>query len=160
MDIAFKKLIPEAITPATDKDGLILDLYAAEDVFISPNEIAAVSTGICFIFPDELGLMICPPGGLNKNTSLRYAKGIMVLQNNNYSQDAVKILLQNSCVVKESPEKVHEYTFIDGTIVSDSGTLYDRGTIKICRGNCIARMMPVDAFYPNTEDIPDKFVKK
>ena len=39
MDIVFKKLIPEAITPATDKDGLILDLYAAEDAFISPNEI-------------------------------------------------------------------------------------------------------------------------
>ena len=160
MDIAFKKLIPEAITPATDKDGLILDLYAAEDAFISPNEIAAVSTGICFIFPDEIGLMICPPGGLNKNTSLRYAKGAVVLQNNYYSQDTVKILLQNTYFEKGSSEKVHEYTLIDGTIVSDPGTFYDRGTIKICRGDHIARMMPVDAFYLNVEDEPRTSVEK
>ena len=104
--------------------------------------------------------MICPPGGLNKNTSLRYAKGAVVLQNNYYSQDAVKILLQNTYFEKGSSEKVHEYTLIDGTIVSDPGTFYDRGTIKICRGNCIARMMPVDAFYPPSNEAPKKDIKK
>ena len=161
MEIGFKRIKHDAKTPTIHKDdGRILDIYAAEEVLIAPGETVAASTGLCFIFPDEIGLMFMPISGLSSKAFLRYPRGPFVLQNNHYSQEEVKILLENTYASKETLQKVHEYKLIDGTIVSDQNNLYDEGTVKICKGDCIARMMPVEAFYPDTEAPSKKPAKK
>ncbi len=161
MKIGFKKIKNDAKTPAIHKDdGRILDIYAAEEVFIAPGETVAVSTGLGFIFPDEIGIMFMPLEVLSTKASLKYAKGVRVLQNNYYFQEEVKIYLQNINTEEEDPQQVHEYRLIDGTTVLDLENSYYTGTIKINKGDCIARMMPVEAFYPNIEDVPEKPVKK
>ena len=161
MEIGFKKIKHDAKTPTIQKDdGRILDIFAAEEVLIAPGETEAVSTGLGFIFPDEIGLMFMPINGLSSKAFLRYPRGPFVLQNNHYSQEEVKILLENIFECKEKLQKVHEYKLIDSTTVSDLDNLYDKGTVKICKGDCIARMMPVEAFYPDTEAPSKKPAKK
>ncbi len=161
MVIQFKMINDSAPTPTVhDEDARILDLYAAEDVIVSPNETVEVSTGLAFIFPDDTGLMFMPIEGIRETSGLRYLRSVFVLQNNYYSQEEVKISFENTYEGKENLQKVHEYKLIDGTTVLDQDNVYDKGTVKICRGDCIARMMPVDAFYRNTDDHPKKPAKK
>ena len=148
MEIGLKRIKHDAKTPVTHKDDRrVSDIYAAEDVFIAPGETVAVSTGLGFIFPDEIGLMFFPISGLSSTTSLRYPKGPFVLQNNYYAQQEVMIYLQNTCPKIDNCQKVSEFKLIDGTVISDQNSLYQKGTVKICKGDCIAVMMPVDAFY-------------
>lgn len=154
-EIAFKKLNPSAKVPTNHDKGKIVDIYAAEDKFIVPGETVAVGTGLAFTFPDVLGLMFVPVSGLSTNTSLRYARGPFVLQNNYYKQEEVKICFQNTYNVEENSDKVPEYTLIDGSIISDPDKLYPRGTVKICIGDCISMMMPVDAFYQDDTETPN-----
>jgi dUTPase len=161
MEIGFKRIKHDAKTPAVHDDNRkISDIFAAEDVLILPNETAAVSVGFAFIFPDEIGLMFMPVANLSSKASLRYPEGVRVLQNNYYSQEEVKISLQNIYAERDTAKKVHEYKLIDGTTVSDQGSLYDRGTVKICKGDCIAHMMPVEAFYADKEAEPKKPANK
>ena len=70
------------------------------------------------------------------------------------------IYLQNTCPKIDNCQKVSEFKLIDGTVISDQNSLYQKGTVKICKGDCIAGMMPVDAFYSNTDDPPKKLAKK
>ena len=154
-EIAFKKLNPSAKVPTNHDKGKIVDIYAAEDKFIVPGETVAVGTGLAFTFPDVLGLMFMPVSGLSTNTSLRYANGPFVLQNNYYEKEEVKIRFQNTYGDGEKVEKVPEYKLIDGSVISNPGKLYTKGTVKICKGDCISRMMPVDAFYQDGAEIDD-----
>ena len=84
-------------------------------------------------------------------TGKRHSKSVIVLQNNYYSREEIKIFLQNTYNEKENPQKVHEYRRIDGSIVSGQNNFYDRGTVKICKGDCIAHMMPVAPFNSDNE---------
>ena len=154
-DVAFKKLDPSVKAPTCHDGGKILDIYAAEDMFIVPGDTVSVGTGLVFMFPDTLGLMFMPVIGLSTNTTLRYANGPFVLQNNYYEKEEVKIRFQNTYSDGEKEEKVSEYKLIDGSVISDPGKLYSKGTVKICKGDCISRMMPVDAFYQDGAEIDD-----
>lgn len=145
-DVAFKKLDPSVKAPTCHDEGNILDIYAAEDVFIVPGDTVTVGTGLAFMFPDALGLMFMPVSGLSTNTTLRYANGPLVLQNNYYEQEEVKIRFQNTYGDGETVEKVPDYRLIDGSVIADPNGLYAKGTVKICKGDRISRMMPVDAF--------------
>ena len=60
-DINLKKFNPDALAPRVREDGKTSDIFAAEDVFIAPSETVAVSTGLGFIFPDDVGLMFFSP---------------------------------------------------------------------------------------------------
>lgn len=161
VDISVKRFNPEAKMPTVHKDNdRISVLYSAEDVFVSPNETVSVSTGLSFIFPDDVGLMFFPPSGLSTKASLRFANNIFVLENSYYHQDEVKIYLQNTYSQNKDSEKVPEYRLIDGTIVLDSNNLYEKGTVKICKGDCIAQMMPVDVAYKDGEKPTIKPTKK
>ena len=146
-NIAYKKIRPDATAPACHKDGRVLDIYAAEDVLILPGETVTVGTGLAFVFPDVLGLMFMPVDGLSSKSSLRYAERAVVLQNNYYKQEEVKIGFYNTYSDEDKIEMVPEYRLIDGSIVVDPQRLYAKGTVKICKGDCISRMMPVDAYY-------------
>ena len=88
---------------------------------------------------------------------MRYARGVFVLQNNYYSQEEVKIIFQSTYCDEGNSEKVHEYRLIDGSVRTDPKNLYIKGTVKICIGDYISRMMPVDAFYDNSGKIPEDF---
>lgn len=153
--------MPEAKMPTIHKanDGILV-IYAAEEIFISPNETVAVSTGLGFNFPDDVGLMFFPPNALSSKASLRFINNVFVLKNSYYHQDEVKIYLQNTYSQNEDSPKVPDYRLIDGTIVSDSSNLYEKGTVKICKGDCIAQMMPVDAASSNTDGRPKEALKK
>lgn len=154
INIKIKKLKDEAKNPTIHKDNRkVSDLYAAEDVYIAPNETVAVSTGLAFIFPDEIGMMIMPPNELHSKTSLRYAGGARVIENSYYFKEEVKIYFHNTYSLEENNQKVSEYKLINGTVVSDCNNLYDKGTVKICKGDCIAQIMPVTAAYND----PDNF---
>ena len=161
VDISIKMINPEAKMPTIHKDNnRISVLYAAEDVFIAPNETVAVSTGLGFIFPDDVGLMFFPPSELSSKASLRFANNVFVLENDYYYQGEVKIHLQNNYSLNKDSKKVPEYKLIDGTIVSDSNNLYEKGTVKICKGDCIAQMMPVDAAYNGVKKPTEKPTNK
>ena len=161
VDIRIKKFKPEAKMPTTRKDNCrVSDLYAVEEVFISPNETAAVSTGLGFIFPDDVGLMFFSPNELSSKASLRFKNNVFVLENSYYHQDEVKINLQNTYSQNKDSQKVSEYRLIDATIVLDSNNLYEKGTVKICKGDCIAQMMPVDAAFKDGEKPIAKPTKK
>ncbi len=152
VDISIKIFNPEAKMPTVhkDNDGISV-IYAAEDVFISPNETVAVSTGLGFVFPDDVGLMFFSPSELSAKASLRFINNVFVLKNRYYHQDEVKIYLQNTYSQSKDSQKTPKYRLIDGTIVSDPGNVYVEGTVKICKGDCIAHMMPVAPFYPDNE---------
>ncbi len=161
IDIRIIKKMPEAKMPTVHKDNNeVSDLYSIEDVFISPNETSAVNTGLGFIFPDDVGLMFFPPNALSSKASLRFINNVFVLKNSYYHQDEVKIYLQNTYSQNEDSQKVPEYRLIDGTIITDSNNLYEKGTVKICKGDCIAQMMPVDVAYKDGEKPTAKLTKK
>lgn len=161
LEIDIKKLNPNAKTPSVNADNdRLLDVYAAEDVYIAPGETETVSTGLAFIFPNDIGLMIIPISGLRESAFLRYPQRAFVLQNNYYSGEEVKIYLQNMYPGKDPGHKVPEYKLIDGTVITDHNNFYEKETVKICKGDCIARMMLVDAFYLDIDDVPKKLVKK
>lgn len=46
MDIHFRQINPEVKLPVFNKEKSLLEVFAAEDVLISPNEIKDVSTGL------------------------------------------------------------------------------------------------------------------
>ena len=154
MDIICKNITPGALGPVYDENHNLIKIFAAEDVFISPDERKTVSTGIAFVFPDDVGLMFFPPSELTSKTGLRYdyPNHAFVLQNNYYHQEELKIRFKNSCAINADAKRVCEYKLIDGTIVSDSNNLYNEGTVKICKGDCIALMKQVPAFYDDTAD--------
>ena len=161
IDIRIKKLTPEAKMPSVHNDNIeVSDLYSTEDVFIAPNETVAVSTGLGFIFPDDVGLMFFSPNELSSKASLRFKNSVFVLENSYYHQGEVKIYLQNTFSQNKGSQKVPEYRLIDGTLVSDSYDLYEKGTVKICKGDCIAQMMSVDAAYKDGEKPATKHTKK
>ena len=161
IDIRIKKLLPEAKMPTVHKDNIeISDLYSAEDVFIAPSETVAASTGLGFIFPNDVGLMFFSPSELITKASLRFMNYVFVLENSYYHQDEVKIYLQNTYPHNKDFKKVHEYKLIDGTIISDTNNLFVEGTVKISRGDLIAWMKPVDAAYKDGEKPVEKPVKK
>ncbi len=160
LDIGLKRVKPDAQPPRLWENGRTLDLFSAEDVFILPNETIAVSTGYAFIFPDEIGIMIMPANELRKNTYLRYINNVEVLENDYYFKDEVKINLQNTYSLKEDSQKVSQYQLINGNTVTDSNSLYIEGTVKICKGDCIAWMMPVPAAYNGVEKPTEKPAKK
>ncbi len=156
-DIVCKPIKPDVPQPEFEENHDIIKIFAAEDVFISPDERKAVSTGISFEFPDDVGLMFFPPSELTSKTGLRYdyLNHAFVLQNNYYHQEELKIRFKNSCFIKGDVKRVSEYKLIDGTTVSDPNTLYNEGTVKICKGDCIALMKQVAAFYDETAE-PNK----
>lgn len=158
VDISYKKLKPEAKTPKVRNNGNMFDIYAAEEFFIEPNEIAAVSTGLTFTFPDDMGLMFIPPSDLRSKASLWFPEGCKVIENSYYSKEEVKIYLQNTYTLKEGSKKVHEYKLIDGNVIAESQKLYTEGTVKICKGDCIACMLPVAAAYSNGDEITKRNV--
>lgn len=160
LDIDLKKYTRDAQTPRVREDGKTSNIFAAEDVFIAPNETVAVSTGLGFIFPDDVGLMFFSPSELSSKAFLRFINNVFVLENNYYHQDEVKIYLQNTYSINKDSPKTTKYRLIDGTIISDSNNLYEKGTVKICKGDCIAWMMPVDAAYSNKDEIPKEPIKK
>ena len=156
MDIKIKKINSNAKSPTIHKgNNKIIDIYADEEVYIAPGETVTVKTGLAFIFPDDMGIMFMPQDNLHKKTSLRFPGVCMVLENRYYFKDEVKIYLQNTYCLKGETKKVSEYKLIDGTKVIDPHKLlYIEGTVKICKGDCIAQMMPVDAAYLNEDEIP------
>lgn len=160
MDIKFKSIKPEIKMPVFNEKKTWLEVFAAEDVFISPKEIKAVSTGLSFVFPDDIGLMFIPPSTLTSKVNLRYARNVFVLENSYYHQTEVMIYLENTNDIKGDNKKVAEYKLIDGTTVTDAKNLYDEGTVKIRKGDCIAWVQPVEAAYNGVACPFDEPVKK
>ncbi len=160
MDIQFKKIKPEINSPFFNEKKSLLEVFAAEDVLISPNEIKAVSTGLSFVFPDVIGLMFIPPSEMTSKTSLRYAKNVFVLENSYYHQEEIIIRFKNTYSTKDSIKRVSEYKLIDGTIVTDDNNYFDEGTVKIRKGDLIAWVQPVDAAYNGVACPEDDPVKK
>ncbi len=154
MDIIIKPTKPGVTRPEFDENLDLIKLFASEDVFISPDERKAVSTGLSFKFPEDVGLMFFPPSDLTSKTGLRYdyPNHAFVLQNNCYHQEELSIRFMNSYSIKGEYQRVSEYKLIDGTTVSDPNNLYNEGTVKICKGDCVALMKQVAAFYHNTAE--------
>ncbi len=159
-DINLKKFNHDALAPRVREDGKTSDIFAAEDVFIAPSETVAVSTGLGFIFPNDVGLMFFSPSELITKASLRFMNYVFVLENSYYHQDEVKIYLQNTYPHNKDFKKVPEYKLIDGTIISDTNNLFVEGTVKICKGDLIAWMKPVDAAYKSKGEIPKAPIKE
>lgn len=158
--IKFKIVNLEAKEPTIHKgNNKLSDIFAAEDVFIAPSETVAVSTGLAFIFPDDIGIMLMPTNDLYSKSSLSFVGRVKVLENSYYPGDEVKINFNNKYSLKEGSKKVHEYKLLDGTVVSDPNNLYVEGTVKIRKGDCIASMMPVDPAYSETDEIPKSNTK-
>ena len=160
MDIHFRQINPEVKLPVFNKEKSLLEVFAAEDVLISPNEIKDVSTGLSFVFPDDIGLMFIPPSAMTSKSSLRYAKNVFVLENSYYHQEELRIHLKNIYPTKDSIKRVTEYKLIDGSIVTDDNNYFDEGTVKIRKGDLIAWVQPVDAAYNGVACPEDDPVKK
>lgn len=160
MDIHFKNTKPDIKLPVLNEKNTLIEVFAAEDVLISPNEIKAVSTGLSFIFPDDMGLMFIPPSAITSKTSLRYAKNVFVLENSYYHQEELIIHFKNTYSTKDSIAKVAEYKLIDGAIVTDVNNYHSEGTVKIRKGDLIAWVQPVDAAYNGVACPEDEPVKK
>ena len=150
-DIKCKRAKPGAKLPVFDEKHSWFEVFAAEDVFISPNEIKDVRTGTIFIFPNEIGLMFMPISEMRTKASITYANNVFVKENSYYFQDELKIKLKNTYSPEDDGEKVYEYKLLDGTIIKDQNHLYVKGTVKICSGDCISHMMEVTAACNNPE---------
>lgn len=95
VDVRIKKLHEDAVIPKYAKAGDAgFDLYAAEDVFIPPNGIAKVRTGLAFGLPEGYELQVRPRSGISYTTALRAILGTVDCG----YRGEVSVLLDNSVV--------------------------------------------------------------
>ena len=152
-NIQYRVIKPGIKLPVFDEEKSWLKVFSPGDIFISPDVVAVIDTGIAFSFSNEIGLMFMPTSEMCHQSTLRYNKGPMILENSYYSGEEVIICLKNIYPVTDDVRKVSEYKLIDGTVVSDPDNLYDEGTVKVCKGDCLAHITVVDAFYNDREFI-------
>lgn len=99
LEVNVKKINPNAKLPTYAHDGdACFDLYAAQDVVISPGETKIVSTGLVFEVPAGHVMRIYPRSGISANRPLR-------LPNSPATIDApyrgdIGIIIENTAPVK------------------------------------------------------------
>lgn len=93
--IPFKRLHDDAVIPTF---GTALaagfDLYAVEDVIISPNETALIPLGFAVAIPEGYEMQIRPRSGVSFKTKLRVANSPATIDADYRGE--VKVLLENT----------------------------------------------------------------
>ena len=96
MQLRYKKLHPDAITPTYGTDGAVcFDIYSIEDVVVPAGGNAVYSKGLAFELPEGYGLMIYSRSGMGFNQSLRLANSVGVLDNDYLGELKVKLTSDN-----------------------------------------------------------------
>ncbi len=90
--LRYKKVNPAAIEPAYAHDGDSgFDLYATEDVIITPGSTEKVPTGLAFELPEGYELQVRPKSGISTRTKLRVTLGTV---DSNYRGE-VSVMVDN-----------------------------------------------------------------
>lgn len=144
MEIKYKQTAVGLKLPkyATENSSCF-DIYAAEDAVIKPSECVAVKTGIIFEPPEGYGIMLYPRSGISKNTTLRFANSVGVIDNDYRGE--VMVLLENAMPKPLVNNLVPAYKLVDGTMIDGdySRGYLPEGTIVVKKGDRIAQAMPI-----------------
>jgi dUTP pyrophosphatase len=150
VNVRVKKLHEDAVIPRYARMGDAgFDLYAAEDVFIPPNGIAKVRTGLAFGLPEGYEIQVRPRSGLSYTTALRVSNAPGTVDCG--FRGEVAVLLDNSVVPdyeinygaeSEEDEVLPRYGFSVLTIDGEEHTTkysHPVNTVWIRKGDRIAQ---------------------
>ncbi len=94
MEVKFKRLRPEAKTPAYGRNGDAgLDLYACEDAVIKPGERSHVGFGFAMELPDGYVALMWDRGGMAAKHGIHSLAGVI---DSNYRGEVTAILLNTT----------------------------------------------------------------
>ncbi len=167
--LRYKKVNPAAIEPAYAHDGDSgFDLYATEDVIITPGSTEKVPTGLAFELPEGYELQVRPKSGISTRTKLRVTLGTV---DSNYRGE-VSVMVDNIAPIEyeivcmddvyELWEKYHDALLtsdgsgdiFEGSVLTEDPQLVN--TYLIPKGTKIAQavLAPVSQaeFVPLEED--------
>ena len=143
--VGFKRLTDDAILPAkAHKTDSGFDLYASEDVIISPGETKVVGTGIAIKLPEGYEAQVRPRSGVTSNTKLRvqlgtidndYTGEIGIIVDN-VTEDTYK---ENVHVIKKFGPVIHD---IKGNNISNHAFNCVKGMFyKVKKGDKLAQLV-------------------
>lgn len=144
LQVGFKKLTDTAIMPTREHDtDSGYDLYADEDVIITPNETKVIKTGISVKLPPNCEAQVRPRSGITSRTKLRVQLGTI---DNGYNGD-VGVIVDNTAMLPVT--KSTGVRYLDGspsTVGGDNN--FAEGTYRIKKGDKIAQL--VVQYLPKT----------
>ena len=142
LQVGFKKLTETAIMPTREHDtDSGYDLYADEDVIITPNETKVIKTGISVKLPPNCEAQVRPRSGITSRTKLRVQLGTI---DNGYNGD-VGVIVDN---ISDEPESfIMKAEKLDGGLEEFEEYL-PKGSYYIRKGDKIAQL--VVQYLPKT----------
>ena len=136
--IPFKRIHDDAVIPTF---GTALaagfDLYAVEDVIISPNETALVPLGFAVAIPEGYEMQIRPRSGVSFKTPLRVANSPATIDADYRGE--VKVLLENTEPYTDCLCGGVIWTIGSEVIANDAYRKLEEGTYIIRKGDRIAQ---------------------
>lgn len=88
-----------------------MDVCAAEDVIIKPNETVIVPTGLKFAIPEGFEIQVRPRSGITLRTPLRISNSPGTIDAG--YRDELGIIVTNSSITSKESSDTHEYYTVD-----------------------------------------------
>lgn len=154
MELKFKHTLGGLKTPKLE-NGMI-NIYATEDVLISPSESKYIKTGTAYEVPEGYALVVIP---VTLRVSLRFANAIVVLTSKD--KEELGILIDNVVPRSYRNDQAVGYFLINGSYVKD----YQKGyqpinTILIQKGDLIGKAFLVKMEEPTISRTTKKVQEK
>lgn len=154
VNIQFKHTLGGLKVPKFEDKAI--NIYATEDVLISPSESKVIKTGTIYEVPEGYALLVVPT---KVRVHLRFANSIVLVTSND--KEDLNILVDN--VLPRSPrnDQTIGYFLINGSYVKD----YQKGylpidTILIQKGDCIGKAYLIKLEEAVISRVPKKAQEK
>lgn len=92
-----------------------MDVYAAEDITISPGETKVINTGLKVAIPEGYAILVHPRSGLSARTKLRIANSIGLIDS--AYKDSIGIILEN---IEPRIKDIESHYTEEGELIIDS----------------------------------------
>lgn len=116
-------------------DDAGMDVYAAKDVIIHPNETAIIPTGLKVAIPDGYEIQVRPRSGLSVNTPLRVPNSPGTIDTG--FRNEIGIIMTNTSNITLSIDNITGCYF--GRTIDDKGN--KQGSYFIRKGDRIAQLV-------------------
>lgn len=147
LDVIIELKNPDSYMPTMATDGsACYDLYASEDVLLSPREIKPIPTGVKMQIPKGYVGLLFPRSGISKNTYLRLANNVGVIDSDYRGE--VMPLMENIWFTDARNQRLPSIWDLKGDYREDfSAGYFTVRTYEIKKGDRVAQLMilPVPA---------------
>jgi dUTPase len=144
LDIKYKQSTVGLKTPKVEHGNLI-NVYAAEEVIISPSETKAVKTATTYEVPEGYVMLVVPSLVIAEHSSLRFANSISFVPSG--KKEELNLLLENVVPLGMRKNIAPEFHYIDGEFVQNnySKGYLPVGSVVVRKGDCIGQAFIVKA---------------